>query len=44
MLAFAGAVVTTVVDLTYATIRAIFNKMLARLYSSVKEAIKSVHK
>ncbi|MGI2177251.1 lipase family protein [Shewanella sp. AC34-MNA-CIBAN-0136] len=44
MLSFAGAVVTTVVDLTYATIRAIFNKMLARLYSSVKDAIKSVHK
>jgi triacylglycerol lipase len=44
MLSFAGAVVTTVVDLTYATIRAIFNKMLSRLYSSVKDAIKSVHK
>jgi pimeloyl-ACP methyl ester carboxylesterase len=44
MLVFAGAVVTTVVDLTYATIRAIFNKMLARLYNSVKDAIKSVHK
>ncbi|MGI2174330.1 hypothetical protein [Shewanella ulleungensis] len=44
MLSFAGAVVTTVVDLTYATIRAIFNKMLARLYSSVKDAIKSIHK
>jgi triacylglycerol lipase len=44
MLSFAGAVVTTVVNLTYATIRAIFNKMLSRLYSSVKDAIKSVHK
>jgi triacylglycerol lipase len=44
MLSFAGAVVTTVVDLTFATIRAIFNKMLSRLYSSVKDAIKSVHK
>ncbi|MDO6774127.1 lipase family protein [Shewanella sp. 3_MG-2023] len=44
MLVFAGAVITTVKDLTYATIRAIFDKMLSRLYSSVKEAIKSVHK
>ncbi|MGY5586213.1 hypothetical protein [Vibrio cincinnatiensis] len=41
MLVFAGSAVTTVKDLTYATIRAIFTKMLNRLYRDVKEALKS---
>lgn len=40
MLVFAGAAVTTVKDLTYATIRAIFDLMLRRLYEGVREALK----
>lgn len=44
MLAFAGSAVTLVADLTYHTIRAIFNKMLKRLYAGVREALKWVHK
>ncbi|KPZ70077.1 hypothetical protein A9267_11515 [Shewanella sp. UCD-FRSSP16_17] len=44
MLAFAGSVVTVVTDLTYATIRMIFDKMLKRLYEGVRQAIKSVYK
>ncbi|MDO6611321.1 lipase family protein [Shewanella sp. 1_MG-2023] len=44
MLAFAGSVVTVVTDLTFITIRTIFEKMLKRLYEGVKQAIKFVHK
>ncbi|UQN44864.1 hypothetical protein [Agarivorans sp. B2Z047] len=40
MLVFAGAASSEVKDLTYKTIRGIFNKMLKRLYRSVSEAIK----
>lgn len=41
MLSFAGSAITTVKDLTHATIRAIFTKMLNRLYRDVREALKS---
>lgn len=44
ILVFAGSVVTVVTDLTYATIRMIFDKMLKRLYEGVRQAIKSVYK
>ncbi|MGI2193191.1 lipase family protein [Shewanella baltica] len=44
MLAFAGSVVTTVTDLTYKTIRAIFDKMLKRLYAGVRAALDMVHR
>lgn len=40
MLVFAGAASSVVKDLTYTTIRGIFNKMLNRLYRGVTEAIK----
>ncbi len=40
MLVFAGAASSVVKDLTYKTIREIFNKMLKRLYRGVSEAIK----
>ncbi|MCE9687451.1 lipase family protein [Shewanella sp. AS16] len=44
MLAFAGAVVTTVADLTYKTIRTIFDMLLKRLYAGVREALAWVHR
>ncbi len=40
MLAFAGDIGAHVKDLTYATIRAIFERMLKRLYAGVSEALK----
>ncbi|WP_413112227.1 lipase family protein [Thaumasiovibrio sp. DFM-14] len=43
MLVFAGAASSVVIDLTYKTIREIFNKMLKRLYQGVNEAIKRVN-
>jgi hypothetical protein len=43
MLVFAGAASSVVIDLTYKTIREIFNKMLKRLYRGVNEAIKRFH-
>ena len=43
MLVFAGTASSVVIDLTYKTIREIFNKMLKRLYRGVNEAIKRFH-
>ncbi|WP_257720942.1 lipase family protein [Agarivorans gilvus] len=43
MLVFAGAASSIVKDLSYKTIRDIFNKMLKRLYRGVNEAINRVH-
>ncbi len=40
MLVFAGSASSIVKDLTFKTIRGIFNKMLNRLYRGVNEAIK----
>ena len=43
MLVFAGAASSIVVDLTYRTIREIFNKMLKRLYRVVDRALKDTN-